>query len=92
MNFHLLENKASRIPIAIVLCLVSIMALYHLSLAIIDYRVEMMDLNAPTINTKPSPIPRPYARRPQFDASPAQRSAPGTVCMDECLQRTTVFI
>lgn len=70
-----------------------VIAIFVISVSVIDYRVKMMDLNAPTINTKPSPIPAP--RRPHSDFPPIFAPVqPQTPCYadDACLARTVVFI
>ncbi len=79
--------------LAVVLVVICLSAVARIGVSVVDYQVKMMDLNAPTINTKPSPIPAP--RRPHSDFPPVFAPvAPQTPCYadDACKARTVVFI
>lgn len=71
-----------KILAVVVVALVIALSLYRIGSAVFDYELAMMDLNAPTINLKPSPNHR---RLPE----PQQRITCG---IDACAQRTLVFI
>ena len=79
--------------LAVVLIAVCLTAVVRIGVSFYDYKVEMMDLNAPTINTKPSPIPAP--RRPHSDFPPVFAPvAPQVPCYadEACKAREVVFI
>jgi hypothetical protein len=82
-----------RMTLAVVLVVICLSAVARIGVSVVDYQVKMMDLNAPTINTKPSPIPAP--RRPHSDFPPVFAPVqPQTPCYadDACKARTVVFI
>lgn len=82
-----------RMTLAVVLVVICLSAVARIGVSFYDYQVQMMDLTAPSINTKPSPIPAPH--RPHSDFPPVFAPvAPQTPCYadDTCKARQVVFI
>jgi len=90
MKFHLLDQKAARLPIIGVLSALCLVALMHIANAAIDFEVWQMDRNAPTIETRPAPLPQPWHHG--FEVKPAIPETPTSVCDPACQQRQVLFI
>lgn len=85
-----------RVTLAVVLIALCLFAVVRIGVSVYDYQVQMMDLTAPTINIKPSPIPAPHHFRSDFPPVNATPFAPvpAAPCYadDACKARQVVFI
>jgi hypothetical protein len=74
--------------------LVIIVALLRIGSSVYDYEIFLLDRDAPTISTKPSPIPAPHKPHNDFPTvrTPVEPAPPCYASGDPCKAREQVFI
>jgi len=85
----------SKLPgLAGIVILAMVIALLRIGSSVYDYEIFLLDRDAPTISTKPSPIPAPHRYHNDFPpvAHPVEPQPPCYAAGDPCKARELVFI
>jgi hypothetical protein len=91
-KLHIMDEPRKTLPIIGVLSFLILIALIHITGAVVDYTIWEMDRNAPTINTLTPHIPQPWAHSPEVRETPQRNEGDSGYCDTSCQQRSLVVI